>query len=732
MVEIMKRCALASAAIVFTLIFILNYLDSKAVLITCLCFVVFLIVSLIIKNKVLIFTTAFCVAASISVFVFGYFFAEHDATYNGMNIEIQATVEQKYSEDWYLIKIDEAKDGIYPIKFNGKVMLFDNSEDIYEEREIISGAVHISAPSKKDLSMPIGYADGAYVEAYSLGQIQSLGFKEATFFDFSYNLRHYIQTVTEKIGGEEGGLTLSLITGDKSYLREDTVIAFNKCGLTHIMAVSGLNLSIITGFGLLILNKLELSRRLRQLLCIGLILFVMTAASFSFSVMRAGIMSAVLLLSCFFNRRSDALNSLSVAVTAICLVNPYAGMDVGFLLSVSATFAIVVIMPLLYRYIYKIKFEPARCLINSFAVCLSATIGVLPIAALVFSSMSLIGVVMSVVANLLVSVILIMGLLLCAVHFIPGVSHIFIYVIKAFAKIFILIVKYCARFEFAVIEFDPLPLIIFIVLILLFGLVQFIPFKEKPRKSILLLFGSIAFVVAFICSAKFTFPQWNFTVSGQNHNLGVYAKSEEELIVLDCTDMTQAKEIKNLIGKYERIKLYILPEYSEDRTEVLKYFSQLNKIEKLILPDIDDKQKYDIIELFKDKNTEVILINGGYSFTQDDLAVSVYECNDTGIIPYLSYNGFGALYLSRSADPSHISILPKADMLVMNGKYLSSIKGIMNVSPSSVTVYNASYGQISSFKLEHKEKDYSVNEVTGKIIAAIENSGRFTVYGETE
>ncbi len=727
----MKRCAVVSAAIVFTLTFILSYVEVKAVAIVCLCFAASLIVALLMKNRLFIFVAVFCLASSVSMLLFNYFGVAHDAAYNGMTLDITATVERRYSDDRYLLKINESRSGIYETDINGKVIFYNYSDKTYSERDIISGQFTVRSPERENSLLLSFFADGAYIQAYEKSEITLIGKEEATFFDISYNLRNYIQTVCRKIGADEGGLILSLLTGNKSDMTDETVNAFKICGLSHIMAVSGLHLSVVTGLAVVLLDKLELERRFRQLLCLGLILFVMTAASFSFSVMRAGIMSALLIFAYSFKRRNDSLNSLGVSVTVICLVNPFAVMDIGFILSVSATFGILIIMPLLYRFIYKIRFKLFRWIIICIAVSVSATIGALPATAFVFSTVSFIGVALCVVTNIFIWILIISGLVFCAVSYVPGLSFVLMHILRFVAKIFIAIVKYCAQFDFAVIDFNPYPLLAFGILLVLLTIIR-MHYGKKARKNVFIACISLAFVIAFLCSARLTYTDCNFTVNGKNHSLGIFAQTENSLAVLDCTDMTRAAEINACLGKEDKINLYFVPEYSKERLAVIEYFAQLDKIEKIIIPDIDDKKKYDIIELFKDKETEVILTDGGCSFPANDITVSVYAYEESALILHTSYNKFSAVYLPKTVNPTQASLLPKADMLIMNGKSLSSVKGIAQIEPSSITVYNASYGDISEFKIATEHYNYSVTEVVTTVYAAVGKNGKFIVYGETQ
>ena len=94
----------------------------------------------------------------------------------------------------------------------------------------------------------------------------------------------------------------------------------------------------------------------------------------------------VLLLADSTGRRSDGLNSLGLAVLAVCLGNPFAGGDLGFALSVTATLGIVLLYrPLEQAFLGRRRQGLAFALWKPAAVSLAATaaalLGTLPGAA---------------------------------------------------------------------------------------------------------------------------------------------------------------------------------------------------------------------------------------------------------------------------------------------------------------------------------------------------------------
>ena len=128
-------------------------------------------------------------------------------------------------------------------------------------------------------------------------------------------------------------------------LNDSIKSAFTTLGISHLTAVSGLHLSVITGVLLFILKKFRVNKRISSVISILITIFYMMLADFSGSIVRAGIMLIVILCAEFFGMRGDSLNSLGIAVTVLCL-NPYAVCDIGAVLSVTCILAVVVVFPL--------------------------------------------------------------------------------------------------------------------------------------------------------------------------------------------------------------------------------------------------------------------------------------------------------------------------------------------------------------------------------------------------
>ena len=158
------------------------------------------------------------------------------------------------------------------------------------------------------------------------------------------------------ISGEEGRLASALLLGNKDNLSLQTKRDFSAAGASHILALSGMHMSILMGGVAYILKKLRVRRTIRAIFLIVVSLFYLALTGFSVSATRSVIMLLCVYISMLVCYKSDTLTSLSLAGAAIILFSPGAVIDVGFWMSYAATFGIVVFMPLFdagFEYIFR-------------------------------------------------------------------------------------------------------------------------------------------------------------------------------------------------------------------------------------------------------------------------------------------------------------------------------------------------------------------------------------------
>ncbi len=144
----------------------------------------------------------------------------------------------------------------------------------------------------------------------------------------------------EGVGGDDG-ITSALFLGDRDALAGEVYRDFKYIGSAHLLALSGMHLSILIGAVELMLRRMTLHKTPRTLIVIGCTVLYIGLAGCSSSVLRAGIMLIIYYLSYFFRREPDRVTSLFSSVALIVAVFPFAAADTGLLLSFSAMLACI-------------------------------------------------------------------------------------------------------------------------------------------------------------------------------------------------------------------------------------------------------------------------------------------------------------------------------------------------------------------------------------------------------
>lgn len=206
--------------------------------------------------------------------------------------------------------------------------------------------------------------------------------------------------ILDKLPNEYGGTATALLLGDKSFIGDETKTALAEAGVAPIFAVSGLHLSIWVMGLYAVFKELKIRRRINSFICIAFTVFFMALTGFSPSVSRSGLMMLLFLSGNLFYRRTDSVNSLGFAILILCIINPFIVEDTGFLMSFTATLAIVTVMPYLTKkVILIIPFGLLRAVVSAVLVSLCAVTGSLPVTVFFIGYISL----FTVLTNLLIT-----------------------------------------------------------------------------------------------------------------------------------------------------------------------------------------------------------------------------------------------------------------------------------------------------------------------------------------
>lgn len=210
---------------------------------------------------------------------------------------------------------------------------------------------------------------------------------------WSDRVREGIRGGVDHRDDQAAALVPALVAGDETGLNDQTRHEFMTTGLTHLLAVSGANLTIVLGVVMLGLRSVGASRRV--LLVAGLLTVVafLLVARPEPSVQRAAVMGSVALAGLLVGRPRAGMRALAWAVIALLVPDPWLSTRPGFALSVSATTGIILVAPPLAA---RLRWLPAPVAM-AVAVPLAAHLACLPVVASLSGEVSMIAVFANVV-----------------------------------------------------------------------------------------------------------------------------------------------------------------------------------------------------------------------------------------------------------------------------------------------------------------------------------------------
>ncbi|MBI5222696.1 MAG: ComEC family competence protein [Candidatus Magasanikbacteria bacterium] len=257
--------------------------------------------------------------------------------------------------------------------------------------------------------------------------------------------------------------------------------AFNRTGITHIVAISGYNISIVAVVLVTIFSYIYIPRKKAfWLVCGGILLFVIFAGA-SASVVRAGIMGALVLLAKQLGRLSRIGNVLALSAVLMLVQNPLVlRWDAGFQLSFAATLGLVYLSPKIQHWFIKLpEFYGLR---ETFVSTMAAIIATLPLILFNFGRLSIVAPVVNVLILWLIPFLMLFGFLAVIASFIfyPA-GQVVAWIAWVGLKYIILIVTWFSGLKWAAIDFR----VNWVVMVLLYlGIIAWLVKNKKPKLTI--------------------------------------------------------------------------------------------------------------------------------------------------------------------------------------------------------------------------------------------------------
>ncbi len=519
--------------------------------------------------------------------------------------------------------------------------------------------------------------NGVFLLGYPRGDIATESCEKTPLPLFPAVMRQrLIETIDRVFPSDTAFFAKALLLGERSDMDYQTNTAFKISGISHIIAVSGLHVSILFSLVFLIAGK---RRVLTALLGIPTILLFAAVAGFTPSITRACLMQILMMLALLFNKEYDPPTALAFAALVMLALQPMVITSASFQLSVGCMAGIFLFCQRIRGWLANfglwkdwqgrtLKNRVKNWICSGIAVTLSAQFFTTPLVAYYFGTISLVGVVTNLLTLWAVSYTFygIMTVCLLAVFWNWGAGAL-AWVISWLVRYVLLVARTLARFPLAAVYTQSVYIVIWAIICYIL-LLLFLCFKKR-QPHVLILCGGIGLCLALMLSwLEPIMDQCRVTVLDVGQGQCILIQADGKNYMVDCggdsdTETADLAAETLLSQGITRLDGLILTHYDRDHSGGVEYLLSRIPADAVFLP-----------------SQEVpVTLNGTQVVVQEDLDIQWGDNMLTVFAPVLSMSsnesGLSVLFSGENCD-----ILITGDMSTLGETLLLHEKQIPDLT----------------------------------------------------
>ena len=526
---------------------------------------------------------------------------------------------------------------------------------------------------------------GIFLLAYQKEDARLLKLDRAPVWAYPAILRQNLEQVIQAVfPADVSPFARALLLGDRSEIDYETETSFRISGIMHIIAVSGLHVTIL----FTLINLLCLKRRVLVAL-IGLPALAIFAAiaGFSPSVVRACIMQGLMILAMLAGKDYDGPTELAFAALVMLIVNPLVITAVGFQLSVGCVTGILLFQRRIYDWLFGRLYNRERPKLRrlkqwvstSVAVTLAAMSMTTPLSAWYFGTVSLVGILTNLLCLWVISFVFYGVMLACLLsYWIPGVAAAVAAVVAWPIRYVLGISGILSKFPLAAVYTESVYMVAWLVFCYVLLAVFLLSKKKQPG----LLLGCMVLGLCMSLAASWLEPftdDCRVTVLNVGQGQSILLQSDGKTYLVDCggdydEDAANLAAETLLSQGVSRVDGVILTHFDQDHAGGAAYFLSRIPADMIFIPDYDDERGYreklestypdliypvteDIRLLFDQTQISIFAPVAAGSGNESSLAV-LFERENCAILITGDRSGFGERMLLKTG------YIPKVDVLV--------------------------------------------------------------------
>jgi len=503
----------------------------------------------------------------------------------------------------YVIKCDDG----FAFLLNTSAEIRANVYDRFE------GYVNFCASSEITIEQPI--------QAYA--RIENVCFQpthKKGLQGLVYNVRCKATEVIDKhIPHQAGALVKGVLLGDEAsfsvYLEQD----FTLTGLAHLLVVSGSHLSMFVVVMLLFL-PLGINRRRLAWTLIFPMIFYMMLCGMGPSVVRAGICSAIFVLSYSVSREVQPLNSLGVSAIVVCVFWPQGAVSLGYLLSFYSTLGAI----LFYRPICSVVNHTRlpkliKIVLKPVVLTSTAQLFITPIILVSYSRITPVAVLSNLIIGGLVSILVALSAV-AVVLSVTAITYPFIYPIcfgsEIISTLCIKLVDLMSKLSSANVTVSTGEIAVAMGIVACGMLIVLLTEKRKfMRTGILVIIAGLIFLSAFTYSAT-----QRVVVKTIDQNCVVIRYKEHTVTVGSVTSPKEKKFLANAVYASGDESTDVLALHNYD-LQTVQYAAATHKADCVLIP---NKMTVTNVPYVQVKGKRIVKVADNFTVTAGD----GYTCAD--------------------------------------------------------------------------------------------------------
>lgn len=631
--------------------------------------------------------------------------------YCGENVSVTAEVSGYPEETDYGCRVQTKLDGNTMLLYlDADGLTLKPGDVVTLEAEVIDASILNESYLANDVSLLAFQTSEAEVDRAASVPLKYLPVQFAE--TFQTHIRRLFPDDTE-------GFVLALLTGDKSGLSYRLTTQLSTVGLSHVMAVSGLHISLLVGLIMTVFRR----KRFAAFLCIGAVVFFAAMLGFPPSVVRAMLMNIVLLMAPLFRRENDPPTSMGLALMVALLLNPWALASLSLQLSYLAVAGIMLFTEKITAWqerhfsvretgrITRLLGRLLRWAQKTVAVTLGASVLTMPLALIRFGSTSLIAPIANLLVLWMISYVFFLTFPILLLGVIPPVGTALAWVLSWLIRLIVRLIGLLSSVPFAAMYDENAYFLAW----LLAAYAMFALFLLCKRRKVWPLVASV--VSTLLCALILTLldqPSGSFTMFDVGQGQCLLLQSGDFTVMIDCGgdsgDENGERVARSLLSSGQtQLDALILTHYDEDHTCGIEQFFSRVEIQYLFIPDISDDsgRRAEIVTLAENYGTSVFYVTEDMTLSSDGASVQVIpptgdgEAND-GLCVLLSFGSCDILVTGDMDIEAEYRLvaeydLPDLDILVAGhhgSKYATSSLLLRNTTPEVVliSVGENSYG----------------------------------------